>query len=301
MSTLRIFAFTALFFSAISFIPQEAQANSGIGFSVGYHPRHHYYRPYYYRPYYYRPYYYPFYGGFYHPYSFGYGYAYPYYNYYVASIRTEVKPEEANVFVDGDYAGVADDFDGWWQRLDVEPGRHRLVFRAPGFAPYVVDIHAAPGRDAHIKYEMVPGEDQIADLEMRLPQEENRPYGDDPQRQYRRREYRRPPPPGYDQDRYEERDRYREEDRNQYDDRDSGYNSNRSSLLLNVDPPDATVYIDGNYYGTANENGRGQIRVLLPEGVHRVEVVRPGFNSYSQDVTISREGENQLTISLEKK
>ena len=42
-----------------------------------------------------------------------------------ASLRIEVKPKEAEVFVDGFYAGIVDDFDGTFQRLNVPPGRAR--------------------------------------------------------------------------------------------------------------------------------------------------------------------------------
>ena len=42
-----------------------------------------------------------------------------------SSVRVEVKPKEAEVFVDGYYAGIVDDFDGVFQRLRVTPGRTR--------------------------------------------------------------------------------------------------------------------------------------------------------------------------------
>ena len=323
MNILKAIAFTAILVTVMALAPQELGASSSTGVFVGISSQHHGYypshRPYYHRSYYYRPYFYgPYFGGFYNPYYYGYGYGgyglgygygYPgsYYYGYFGEIRTEVKPNEANVFVDGDFAGEADDFDGWWQRLEVEPGRHRLTFRAPGFAPYVVDVSVAPGRDVHIKYQMVPGQDQIAELEMRLPPEESEgrdrykprdPYRRSDPRKYddRDRQYDRDEP----NDRDEQYERYRT-DRDRYNEGQRQNESNRQSLVLLVEPSDATVYIDGNYYGTANDNGGGEIQVLLPEGVHRVEVVRPGYASASQDVNISRTGENRLTIKLLKK
>jgi hypothetical protein len=322
MSLVRILTLTALLFTGIALIPQQSEASSSVGFFLGvnrYHPGYyHFYRPYY-RPYFYRPYF----GGFYHPYSYGYGYPGSYYrNYYLADIRTEVKPQDARVYLDGDYVGVVDDFDGWWQRLEVPPGRHRLTFRAPGFAPYVVDVRVYPGRDAHIKYDLRRGEDQIADLEMRLPRDDRDFDEYDDRDRYRRRDsYRN----REDRDRYQRRDRDRyENDRDrkyddrdrQYDDRDRQYDekpyfgeqegrrerdSNRRTFTLDIEPSDATVYVDGNYYGTANDNGGPKLQILLQEGVHRIEVVRPGYNSFSQDITVSRNGENRLAITLQKK
>ena len=85
----------------------------------------------------YRP-YYPFYAS---PYWFGDpwygGYPYPPYGYYrwepEASVRIEVTPRDAEVYVDGYYAGNVDDFDGSFQRLRVEPGEHEIAIFREGF------------------------------------------------------------------------------------------------------------------------------------------------------------------------
>ena len=67
-----------------------------------------------------------------HGYIHLHGYYYPRYYYdhgaydTHASIRLLVEPREAEVYVDGYYAGVVDDFDGIFQRLRVTPGRHGL-------------------------------------------------------------------------------------------------------------------------------------------------------------------------------
>jgi hypothetical protein len=327
---------SALLLVGMFSFPQESTASGSVGLFVGFS---NYHRPYFYRPYFYRPYYRPFFGGGFYPYHYGYGYGYGYggygygypYSYgrrdYTGEVRTEVKPQSARVYVDGDYVGVADDYDGWWQRLELPPGKHRLVFRAPGFEPYAVNVRLLPGRDTHIKYDLRPGQDHIADQDMRLPREEyTRRYKDrdrydrEPydRRERRRTDQYRDRDRDYDRDYDRDKDyddddwaqeRRRDQDRDrdredkpyfgdqQRDDRESG----RRSLVLTVEPPDATVYIDGNYYGTANDNARGDIEVLLPEGVHRVEVVRPGYSSYSQEITVRKDGENRLSIRLQKK
>src|SRR5688572_17095937 len=95
-------------------------------------------RPHYYN--YYRPYYYGFYGGYaglynwYGDYPFLYGqypypYPYPYRRYYYDSsaARIQVEPRHAEVFIDGYFVGLVDDFDGWAQRLNVAPGEHELT------------------------------------------------------------------------------------------------------------------------------------------------------------------------------
>ena len=64
------------------------------------------------------------------PYPYGYGYR----TYEPeASVRLEVKPKEAEVYVDGFYAGIVDDFDGTFQRLRVPPGEHELELWLEGY------------------------------------------------------------------------------------------------------------------------------------------------------------------------
>jgi hypothetical protein len=231
----------------------------------------------------------------YYPYGYGYGAPYPGYAYYpvAGEIRAEVKPNNAKVYVNGDYAGVVDDYDGWWQRLKVAPGKWRIVFRAPGYTPYVVDMRIVPGAEYHIKYQMTPGNDVLPDEQMkpeRNPRDEQ---------YYRHRDQNR----DYGQDRQQDRD----QDRDPGYQRDQNYGrgendraSNTQTLYLQVEPADATIYIDGNYYGTAAQ-GPSELKVLLPKGSHKIEIVRPGYKAYSNDVELGPGSDDHLNVTLEPK
>jgi hypothetical protein len=102
-------------------------------------------------PYYY-PYAYPYgyaaYG--YSPYGYGYGpygYAYPpAYGIAYGGVRIQGAPRNAQVFADGYYAGVVDNFDGVFQRLDLTPGAHRIEVRAPGLPTTSFDVRVVPGQ-----------------------------------------------------------------------------------------------------------------------------------------------------------
>lgn len=128
-----------------------------------------------YRRYGYYPYYhYPTYGlGFFYGYRgyyghlgyYGYGLGYPWYGYggygygygypggYVTAaprgaygrVHIEGAPGEAEVFVDGYYAGIVDDFDGVRQYLTLEPGVHQIDIRAPEQEPQAFDVNVQPG------------------------------------------------------------------------------------------------------------------------------------------------------------
>ena len=100
-------------------------------------------------------------------YSHGYvhlhGYYYPRYYYEYgsysthASIRLLVEPREAEVYVDGYYAGVVDDFDGIFQRLHVTPGRHDITLRLPGFQTWSIEVYATPDRTINVHHDLFPG------------------------------------------------------------------------------------------------------------------------------------------------
>jgi hypothetical protein len=55
-------------------------------------------------------------------------------------LRLKVEPKQAQVFVDGYYAGIVDDFNGHFQHLDLTPGPHHVEIGAPGFQPLAIDV-----------------------------------------------------------------------------------------------------------------------------------------------------------------
>jgi hypothetical protein len=98
---------------------------------------------------------YPSYGGYgYGNYAYGNGYGYgpgPYSpwqasGYDIGGIRLRIRPRDAQVFVDGYYAGLVDDFDGTFQSLRLEQGGHKLEIHMPGFEDLELDVHVQPGR-----------------------------------------------------------------------------------------------------------------------------------------------------------
>jgi hypothetical protein len=114
--------------------------------------------------------YYPGYGyGYYDPWGYGYGYAYgygyggyyggfydPWYGGYPTfpqssytssdegSLKLKIKPREAEVYVDGYYVGIVDNFDGIFQRLHLDSGPHRIEVRAPGYETLDFDVRITP-------------------------------------------------------------------------------------------------------------------------------------------------------------
>jgi hypothetical protein len=60
------------------------------------------------------------------------------------ALRLKIKPREAEVYVDGYYVGLVDEFDGMFQKLHIESGTHRIEVRAPGYEPLTFDVRITP-------------------------------------------------------------------------------------------------------------------------------------------------------------
>jgi PEGA domain len=131
--------------------------------SYGYAPRVYAPRTYLVRPYVFRPHLsigFGIFAGYPVPYAWRYaapidiyGYRAPRAPVYIASgmslyggIALEISPYDADVFVDGNYAGHVQDFDGTVQPLTVVAGTHRVEVQAPGYAPLVFDVVVEGGQ-----------------------------------------------------------------------------------------------------------------------------------------------------------
>ena len=89
------------------------------------------------------------YGAPYAPYALGNGYDF-------GGVRLRIRPRDAQVFVDGHYAGLVDDFDGTFQQLRLEPGGHKIEVRMPGFEDLEMDVHVQPGRTITLQEDLRP-------------------------------------------------------------------------------------------------------------------------------------------------
>lgn len=216
----------------------------------------------YYRPFLYDPWYSPFYPyGWFPPY--GYAGAYP----PDSSLRLQVAPRETEVFVDGYYAGTVDDFDGFFQRLHLEPGEHEITLYLQGHRTARQMIYLQPNGTFRIRHAMEtlpPGEAQ----DPRPVSPSNPPRGAAPPRSGPGAAPRAAPAAGV------------------------------ATLAIRVQPADAEVLIDGEpWRGPAPDE---QLVLEVVAGVHRIEVRREGYRSYSSDID-ARAGETErLNVSLSR-
>jgi hypothetical protein len=237
--------------------------------SLGWYPTYGWY------PWYASPYgFYPFYG---HGFGYGYGYGYPYGPAFVgrgvSSVRVQVEPRQTKVFVDGYFAGLVDDFDGFFQRLDLEPGEHEIQLYLEGHRTVTERLYLSPGKSfklRHVMQPLVPG-----DPPEPPPAAIDPPPGVSGERgRFGPPEDRRGPRPG--EGRIER--------------------EGSGQLAVRVQPSGAAIFIDGEEW--QGPDGEERLVIHLAAGSHRIEVRRDGYRAFLTTVQIRPGETTPLNVSL---
>jgi len=200
-------------------------------------------------------------------------YPYAYYPMYDnrAVLRVLATPENAAVYVDGFYAGIVDDFNGYFEGLPLPPSGHEIALHLEGYRTVHRHVYLAPGSTFKLHETMEP----LPAGEISEPPTLAPPLPAPPEGSYipPRTAPRTPPPPV----------------RTTEDTRGIG------TLTLRVQPANAEVWIDGERW--ASSDG-GRLVIQLPPGPHRIEVIRAGYRAYSSEIQV-RDGETApLNVSL---
>ena len=216
-------------------------------------------------PYYY-PYAYPWY-----PYGFWYPAPYyggPYYYDDSSSLQLQVTPKQTEVFIDGHFAGVVDNFDGAFQRLHVEPGEHELQLFLAGHRSVTQHVYVQPRGTFRVKYTMEalgPGEPEPV-----------RPAGTTTQ------------PPRADGNRaagLPAPERLANAPRE----------GTAGSVAIRVQPGDAEILIDGERW---TGGGDDRLVVQLSTGTHQIEVRKDGYRPFTTEVDVRACETSPLNVSL---
>ena len=72
------------------------------------------------------------------------------------AVSFDLQPQDAELYVDGNYVGRVGDFSPSYPPLTLAPGRHRVEVQAQGYAPLVFDVDVVPGRVIPYRGELQP-------------------------------------------------------------------------------------------------------------------------------------------------
>ena len=256
------------------------------------------------RPVFVRP--YPYFGfGFYDPFWYDpffdaqwgvYGpYGYPPYRYNIdpgAAVKLEVKPNKAEVYVDGFYAGIVDDFDGAFQRLRIRPGEHDIELYLDGYRTVHQKVYLTPDNTFKLKYTMEklgageqpeprPQPPQAPPQAGPPPTYQPPMYPPQPPRgQGRRAPQGQPPPPPPSSGSPMPR---------------AGNASAFGTISVRVQPGDADVLVDGEKW---RADGQERLVIDLPEGRHTIEIQKSGYRTYVTEIDVRHGETTPVNVSL---
>jgi hypothetical protein len=229
---------------------------------------------------------YPFYGRNFWWTSYGYPWGpYPggYYGYgwrvdATSTVRVQVTPREAEVFVDGYSAGLVDDFDGVFQRLRVPPGGHEIAIYLEGYRTLRRNVYLHPGGSHTIRHTLEP-------LAAGEPMDPPPAPSDAPSRDDAYNPASAAPPP------YEP-----QADSSPAAEPAAAPRARFGTLVLRVQPSDADLLLDGERWSAAA--GESRVSIRLTEGRHVVEIRKAGFSVYREEVLIRNNATLTLNVAL---
>jgi hypothetical protein len=208
----------------------------------------------------------------------------------LTAVRLMVTPRNAQVYVDGYYAGIVDDYDGVFQRLHLPPGDHDIVLYLDGYRTVHQRIYLTPDDTYKLRYKM---EKNLAGESSEPPPTPPAPPSPPPGPQagappgrpgyppYPPRS--RPPTPPAPPRRYPEPP-------------PPAVASDFGTLIVRVQPAGAEIQIDGEAW--RGPEGDERLVVQLAEGTHRVEVSKAGYRRYAGDVQVRRGETVPLNVAL---
>jgi hypothetical protein len=205
-------------------------------------------------------------------------------------VRVQVSPREAQVYVDGYYVGIVDDFDGTFQRLRVAPGGHEITLHLNGYRNASQRLYLQAHSTFRLQAQLQPLPPGAAQEPVPAPNPEavrSRDYDrseDEPGEE----------PPGPPSHRWPAREQAQDRQAAQ-----ATQDSRFGTLALRVQPGDAEVTIDGTLWrGAADADG--VLSIQVPAGTHRVEIRREGFVSYLADVNVRANVATPLNVMLQR-
>src|SRR5258705_7010366 len=74
-----------------------------------------------------------------------------------AELKIAATPSRAAVFVDGQYAGHVDEFDGVGKAMLLTPGRHSVRVALPGYLPFETVVDLRPHQKLKLQTDLVKG------------------------------------------------------------------------------------------------------------------------------------------------
>lgn len=221
----------------------------------------------------------------------------------LGAIDTDVAPENAEVYVDGELVGTADDYDGWPSYLWLDEGTYDVVFFHQGYKTMARQIIVRPGSLVDVEDEMERGDAvRPEDLGPKTHERRDARLAEDAEKQAAAEARDRQGDSAW-------RDRVRSERRArtvvpppaaEAESVDRDLRGEPAEVTLEIEPSDAAVYLDGKFVGSAEALAHAGGPLLMNAGEHEIEVMRPGYGSKKQSFSVKAGERIDLELTLGK-
>jgi len=185
-----------------------------------------------------------------------------------------VNPDDADVLLNGRLIGAAYEFSSAGSALRLASRQNELVFKKRGFREEAIDLRSYSSRNITLKI-ILESEDIMDAAEPAVEKvsaaEEQQAY-----------EAKTEPIPALPADKpiaAEER--------------------SLTQVTLSVTPAETAIYIDGKFWGLAPAEGK-TASLRLPPGKYVFAAFKPGFKIYNKEISVPKQDEFTLAISLQK-
>jgi hypothetical protein len=249
-----------------------------------------------------------------HPWPYAYSFYYdpliyaPSVNPDLATVDTDISPGHTRLYLDGEFIGTSDHFDGLPGFLYLGPGRYTLEARLGGYETQTMDLEVHEMNSYRIELDM-----------KRIPDQPRESFWDrDHRPEAFTRVYRSSHPlpplsksrgaarPGGGPDlslrpdldsRAPAGDVEGRIERNGA--RDQGQRSptrTEATISFKIRPANAAVYLDGQFLGTAGELERAHRPMLMAPGSHTLEVLAPGLDPSTRSLELKPGQDVQINL-----
>ncbi len=191
------------------------------------------------------------------------------------TVMMKIEPDDADVLLNDRLIGSAYEFSTPRSALHLASRQNELVFKKKGYDEEAIDLRSYSSRNITLRI----------DLNMHTAETAAEPAGKDiPVREtdeaYAAKKEIPPPPPAAEKPSAPE-ERF------------------LSTVVLTVTPAETAIYIDGKFWGLAPAQGKIENLRLQP-GNYNFEAFKPGFKPYKKEITIPKQEQFTLAITLQK-
>lgn len=192
----------------------------------------------------------------------------------------KVDPDDAQVLLNGKWIGEAYEFSTNNSALRLTSRSNELVIKKEGYVEEAIDLREYNTRKVVVRLKLLKDKDYTGPPKSRKPARKVTPEEAEIKPGYKAKtepEKKLPPEPQ----------------------EESKESEKPIHVVLEIQPEEASIYLNGKFWGIAPRDGKIENLRLKP-GKYTLEVAKPGYQDYKKEIEV-KEQKLKILIKLEKK